>query len=188
MEMPGAVRAELGLPGNGCHAIAAVALQPPLFTRTHFSSQGNVLVPESPGRQRLRGALQQDGSALWDGWDMLVGRGGKGREGGSEQEVELPPAPHDGGLAAGTTSTVPLSCPSRDLPRYRTPSHRGTWPSATALQQVQFSKHNVAWKMFIIHCVVVVQPFQVDAQAEVCCSVAVCCSAAVSSLLLDLTD
>lgn len=186
MEVPGTAGAELGLPGNGCHAIAAVALRPPLFARTHFSSQGNVLVPESPGM--LRGGLQHDGSALWDGWDTLVGRGGEGR---SEQEVELPPAPqrrHDGGLAVGMTSTVPVSCPSRDLPRYRMSSRRGTRPSAIALRQVQFSRHNVAWKTFITHCVVVIQPFQVDAQAEVCCSAADCCSAAASSLLLALTD
>lgn len=58
---------ELGLPGNGCHAIAAVALRPPDFSQTCFSSQGNALVSESPGRHRHRGALQREDAGMHQG-------------------------------------------------------------------------------------------------------------------------
>lgn len=48
---------------------------------------------------------------------------------------------------------------------------------------MQFSKHNVACKTFITYFLVVIQPFQVDAQAAVCLY-----SLTASSVLPNLMD
>lgn len=98
---------------------------------------------------------------------LLMGRGERReRPGGQNPKVELPPGlqrRRDMDIAVGLNSIMPVPCPSRALPRYRIPPRCGTQPSVPGLQQMQFSKHDVAWKTPITYFLVVIQPFRVNA-------------------------
>lgn len=124
---------------------------------------------EGPCNVRMLGCIRAA-----DGWNPADGeRGRKGETWGSEPEGGAAPPwlqrRWDVDIAVGLNSTVPVSCPSRVLPRYSIPPRCGTRPSVPGLQQMQFSKHNVAWKTPITYFLVVIQRFRVNARAAVCC-------------------